>query len=467
MTRVLHPTYDRWASAYQKIRDVLDGQDRVQAQGEAYLPRPEGMSGTAYSAYVKRASFYSVGERTLTGLAGAITRTPPILTLPPRIESMRENATFEGNSFAVLLEEVVSEVLSVGRIAALLDYPATGATPGSAAYVSTFRAEGILDWREEVVGGRKRLTMLRLHEDNDDLRDGVEQHLVLTLEPAYTIRRFEVTTQRKAPGLNETTEVQIADDVVPIVNGSPLFDIPVVIISPYNLKVDVEKPPFLDLVNVNLAHYRNSADYEHSLFLTSQPTPWVAGAINEKNRPQTIGSGAFWGLPEGATCGVLEISGAGIGSIKDAMADKVAQMASLGARMVYLGKGRNETSDTASLRVKDELSLLASTVNMVEAGLLKLLRLAAEWSQPGSSDQVVLKMHRDFVSSQMDAATLTALVKAWQSGAMSHDSLLWNMKKGELVDPNRSLEEEQTLIEEESPGIQNVVPILGNGTSGT
>ncbi len=466
MARIQHPTFERWSGAYQKIRDVLDGQDQVQSQGELYLPRPEGMSGSAYSAYVKRASFYAVAERTLSGLAGAITRTPPILELPPRLDTMRENATFEGNSFSVLLEEVVSEVLSIGRIALVLDYPAAGAKVAEAPYISTFRAEGILDWREEVVGGRKKLTYLRLHEDNDDLRDEVEQHLVLTLEPAYTIRRYHVTTQRNGLGINQTTEVQIDDDVVPVVNGSPLFDIPAVIISPYNLKVDVEKPPFLDLVNVNLAHYRNSADYEHSLFLTSQPTPWVAGAINEKNKPSTIGSGAFWVLPEGATCGVLEITGAGIGSIKDAMEGKIAQMASLGARMVYLGKGRNETSDTASLRVKDELSLLASTVSMVEAGLLKLLRLAAEWTQPGTADQVVLRMHRDFVSSQMDAGTLTALVKAWQSGALSHDSLLWNLKKGELVDPNRSLEEEQALIETETPGMGNIVPILGNGTSG-
>ena len=463
MARIQHPTFERWSSAYQKIRDVLDGQDQVQSQGELYLPRPEGMSASAYSAYVKRASFYGVAERTLMGLSGAITRTPPILELPPRIASMRENATFEGNSFGVLLEEVVQEVLSIGRICLCLDYPAQGATPGSAPYISTFKAEGIRDWRTELVNGRKTLTMIRLQEDNEDLRDGTEQHLVLTLEPAYTVRRYHVTTQRNGPGINSTLETQIGDDLVPVVNGSPLFEIPVVIISPYNLKVDVEKPPFLDLVNCNLAHYRNSADYEHSLFLTSQPTPWVAGAINEKNKPTTIGSGSFWILPSDATCGVLEISGAGIGSIKDAMADKVSQMASLGARMVYLGKGRNETTDTASLRVKDELSLLASTVNMVEQGLLKLLRMAAEWTQPGTADQVVLRMHRDFVSSQMDAALLTALVKAWQSGALSHDSLLANLKRGELIDPNRSLEEEQTLIEEESPGLTNIVPILGNG----
>ncbi len=461
MTKVYHRTYDEYRAAYDKIRHVLKGQDCVQAQGELYLPRPEGMTASAYAAYVKRAAFYAVAERTLSGLTGAVTRNSAILELPPRLSTMRDNMTFEGNSFDVLLEEVLSEVLSVSRVAMLLDYPTAGATVGQTPYISTFRAEGILDWKEDLVNGRKTLTMIRLNEDNDDLDDGVEQHLVLTLEPVYTVRRYHVTSHRTANPTQPTatTETQIDDDLVPLVNGSPLLEIPICIVSPYNLKADVEKPAFLDLANVNLAHYRNSADYEHSLFLTSQPTPWVAGAINEKNKPSQIGSGAFWVLPENATCGVLEISGAGIGSIKAAMDDKVAQMASLGARMVNLGKGRNETTDTARLRTRDELSLLASTVNMVEAALRKLLRIAAEWTQPGTADQVVVKLHRDFVSSQMDAATLTALVKTWQSGAMSHDSLLMNLKRGEIIDANRSLEEEQQLIEDEGGGL--VIPFGG------
>jgi uncharacterized protein (DUF1800 family) len=95
---------------------------------------------------------------------------------------------------------------------------------------------------------------------------------------------------------------------------------------------------------------------------------------------------------------------------------------------------------------------------MVEAALRKLLRIAAEWTQPGTADQVVLKMHRDFVSAQMDPATLTALIKAWQAGAISHDTLLMNMKKGDLMDVNRAIDDEKELIEtDERDPILNVI----------
>lgn len=448
MSKIYHRTYQRRRQEWDRIRDCIEGELRLKEAGQLYLRRPSGMDAGQYLDYLKGAAFYAVAERTLRGLVGAATRNTPILELPPRIESMRQSATFEGNSLAVLIEEALSEVLSVGRFAMVLDFPTETNSPTAVPFISTFHAEHILDWRTELVSGRQTLTQIRLHEDNADLEDeGVEQHLVLSLEPAYTVRRFHVTTKRRGDGTAHIEQVEAHAPIVPEVNGRPLFEIPVVVVSPYNLKADVEKPPFLDLVNCNLAHWRNSADYEHALYLTAQPTPWIAGPLPADKVPSTIGAGALWQLPEGTQVGMLEFTGAGIAAQKEAMADKVAQMASLGARMVFSGKGRNETEGTASLRVKDELSLLASTVVMVEAGLTKLLRMAAEWTQPGMADQVKLHLHRDFVSSQIDPATVTALIKAWQAGAISHDSLLMNLKKGELVDPNRSIEEEKDLIE--------------------
>ncbi len=447
MTKIEHATYAEMRLAYDKIRDVLHGEDRLKNRGPVYLPRPEGMTQAQYTRYVQGSSFYAVAERTLRGMVGAVTRNEPIVELPDRIESMRDLATFEGNSLDVLIEDALRETMSMGRYAMILDYPTDGNSVTDAPFISTFDADSILDWREEIVDGRQKLTYLRLNERNDELDQGVEQHLVLSLSPAYTVQRFHVQSKRSGELTQTVEEIKIGEDIVPSVNGKTLNEIPAVIVSPYNLKADVEKPPFLDLVNVNLAHWRVSADYFWSLFLTSQPTPWVAGSINEKNKPTQIGSGAFWVLPEGATAGMLEFTGAGIAAQKAALDDITAQMATLGARMVYDGKGRNETTDTAKLRHRSELSLLHSSVNMVEAAILKLLRLAAEWTTPGSSDQVKVKLHRDFITSQMDAPTLTALIKAWQAGAISHDTLLMNMKKGELMDVNRAIDDEKEMIE--------------------
>ncbi|MFL4471555.1 hypothetical protein ACERZ8_17340 [Tateyamaria armeniaca] len=189
MTKIQHRTYQEHRAAYNKIRDCIAGEDRLKGQGEIYLPRPDGMSTRQYTRYLMGTSFYAVAERTLRGMVGAVTRNEAILELPPLIEPMRDAASFEGNSLAVLVEDTLREVMSLGRYALVLDYPQEGAAPASAPFISSFNAESILDWKEQLVDGKQRLTYLRLHEDNEDLEDsGVEQHLLLTLEPAYTIR---------------------------------------------------------------------------------------------------------------------------------------------------------------------------------------------------------------------------------------------------------------------------------------
>ncbi|MDJ0993799.1 MAG: hypothetical protein QNI90_09515, partial [Dinoroseobacter sp.] len=193
MAKIYHRTYQRLRRQYDKIRDVLDGEDRLHEQATLYLPKPEGQSQQQYTRYLWGASFYATAERTLRGMVGAVTRNEPVLELPPRLEPMRENATFEGNSMTVLLDDCLREVLSIGRYAMLLDYPQEAQSPASAPFISTFDAEHILDYREQLVDGQQRLTMLRLHEDNEDLEDeGIEQHLLLTLDPAYTVQRFHL-----------------------------------------------------------------------------------------------------------------------------------------------------------------------------------------------------------------------------------------------------------------------------------
>ena len=66
MTKVFHRTYNR--EQYDKIRDTIDGEDRIKKQGQLYLPKPEGVTSDGYQAYKTRSSFYAVAERTLRTL---------------------------------------------------------------------------------------------------------------------------------------------------------------------------------------------------------------------------------------------------------------------------------------------------------------------------------------------------------------------------------------------------------------
>lgn len=452
----VHADYASRKIQWARVRDALEGQDQIKSKGENYLKKPDGMTQTAYDAYKERAQYYPVVERTLRGMSGMVFRHPVKVELPKRLEPLLESATTDGHSIEVMAENVVNEVMALGRYGILVDYPSGNTTAASIPYLATYTAENIMDWKVQFIDGKRTLTRVVLKDDFDgdetDEEGGeMRLELCLNVDGNYEVRRWYAADATRA-GENVAAFSMREEPVVPLVGGKPLKSIPFVFINAYDLRPEVEKPPMLDLVDVNLGHYRNSADYEHALFLTSQPTPWAAGAINEKNKPTAIGSGAFWILPENSTCGYLEFGGAGLEAMRQAMLDKEDRMAALGARMINEGKSRNEAADTARMRGRSEMSLMANVVNMAEAGIEKALKIAAEWVT-GNAEAVEVKLNRDWVETKMDSNTLTALVKTWQSGAISHQTLYENLQSGEVAPVDRTFEEEQQMIEDEGGGI--------------
>lgn len=444
-----HVDYLTRLAQWNKVRDCLEGEDAVKLEGRKYLPKPDGMGDDAYNAYKTRASFYGVAERTLRGLSGMVLRIDPVLELPSRLEPMRDCLTTEGYGFQNLVSEILRENLSIGRYGILLDFPVTAGITDPP-YFATYFAPDIVDWDTDIIESKIILTRVLLRDQALDKAGVDEEHYreLCLLDGVYTQRVWAATVEKNPNASGGKREFVKKEETVPRVGGKPLSSIPFVFINPYDLRPEIEKPPFLDLCNVNLAHYRNSADYEHALFLTAQPTPWASGSFTEENKPTAIGSGAFWILPEDGKAGMLEFSGAGIAAQERALEKKEDRMAALGARMIYEGKVRNETAKTARMRGDGETSLLVSVVMSTEQALGKLFRMAAEW-MGSSPDDVRVAINRDFVESRMEPAEIDSLVKAWQAGAISHETLHYNLQRGEIVPSDRDLDEELEFIDNE------------------
>lgn len=442
MTRVHHRTYHRRRPQYDRIRHALDGQDAMKANAATYLRRPEGLSSDDWLQYLKGASFFPVADTTLKTLLGIAFRKDPKFAVPPRLEPMVRAASFDGRSLEVLSTDILREVLSVGRCLALLDFPITGARVTDPPHISFFKAEAILDWTSGLVNGVRRLTYLRLHEDNSDLEDtGYEQHLVLSLEPHLAVRRYHVAIGRDGDVVNQEL---VEEDRIPTIRGRPLEYIPAVIFGPYNLEPDVEKPPMLDLVDVNITHWELSANYHHALWLSAMPTPVITGTLNEDQKPRAIGPATLWMLPPDAKAYFMAAPSDAHESLRKALADAEARMNALGATMILSGVRRNEAAETASLRMANDTATLLSSINTLEAGVRTLLTWAADWVQPG---EVLVEFNRDLVSATIQPQMVTALLAAVNAGAMSRQSFIEALRKGEVVD--RPVDDEITLIDEE------------------
>jgi len=224
----------------------------------------------------------------------------------------------------------------------------------------------------------------------------------------------------------------------------------------------VEVPPAYDLAVVNLAHYRNSAIYEHTLYLTAMPTPGCTGVSDEgeKKALEAMGPGALWLLTSpNAKAFMLEFQGHGAEAIRQAMLDKLNHMASLGARMIAEKKRAAESAEKARLDSQDETSLATEIVRTVEDALTATLRTMADWVA-ANPEEVEVTFNREFVETRLTAQETLQLASAWQMGAFSEDALWWNYQRGGRVPANRTLEEDRELREEE-PEVTRFKPGAG------
>jgi hypothetical protein len=479
-----HLDYDANAAAWLRARDVFAGEDAVRAAGIRYLPRLDSQTDSEYAAYKARASFFNATARTADGFTGLIFRRAPTVKLPEReagvagaLRVFAEDVDLMGTSLYTFSKHVVSEVVTVGRAGTLVDWESEGE---QRAYVVRYAAEQILNWRVERVGGRNVVTMVVLSEEVSGARgqvsggdefetETVEQIRVLKLVEGSELRveggprshergyeyQVEVWRQKTKNGAQRSarptkTEWVKVETRIPLRLGKPLPLIPFVFHGPRHSLPQVDKLPLADIIAVNLDHYRLDADYKHGLHFTALPTAWVSGF--DKDADLRIGSSTAWvAETTGATAGFLEFTGQGLTTFERAMDRDERLMAILGSRMLEAPKRVGETADAIELRQSGESSVLMTLALSVSDSVSQVLRWIYWWNSTEESpetiseDLVLLQLNTDFTARGLASDEITAVVSAWQAGAISQETMFDLFRRGEVLPPGRTDEEEARL----------------------
>lgn len=434
---------------WETVADVLDGARVVKERGEHYLPRPNpaDVSNDAtirYQQYLARAVFVSFTRRTLDGLLGAAFRRWPTLVTPAGIDYIEMDADGAGVNIYQQSQRVTSRVLGLGRHALLVDFPTTDGIVTRAqfgqfrAQIRAIDAADVINWRTETIGGLQRLSLVVIAE-RVEVADGfgveeVEQRRVLELVEG----RYTVTLWRKG----ERGDWQIVEQYAPTdAAGSGWDEIPFVFVGSENNDPGIDRAPMLPLADLNLAHYRNSADYEDSVFFVGQVQPFITGLTAEwRDYLQTsglfIGSRAPLLLPEGGTFGMVQASPNMLA--KEAMDAKEQQMIALGARLVE-ASGAAKTATEASADSAAQHSVLSLVVNNVSDAYTKALEYVGRFQ--GATGDFEYTIASDFVEHKLEPQMLTALIQAWQSGRLPSTDLWAQLRKHGVIDPSKTDED--------------------------
>ena len=444
-----HSQYTQHLDEWTDCRDAAEGSRAIKLRGERHLPRLSGQTDDEYKSYKTRALWYGATGRTVQGLLGSVFRKAMQVEAPDAMTAQLADVTLTGITLEAFCKTALSEVLKVGRYGILVDMGKdTGTTERP--YWIGYQAERIINWATTQRNGDTVLTMVVLSEDHSEPNDAdpfahtrIPQYRVLRLVD----RTYQVEIWREVQG--SPGKWAVAETLTPTFRGGPLPYIPFVFIGPNALTPDPERPPLLDLVDVNLSHYRSSADLEHGRHFCGLPTPWVAGFPTET--VLRIGASIAWVASDpNARVGMLEFTGQGLGALETALESKEALMAILGARMLEAQKKAVESSDTHEMRHAGEASVLQSTAGTVEQGLSLAMLWHATWLGLTSAT-ASLTLNKVFMEARMNPTELSELMKSWQAGGISYDTLYWNLQRGELTRPGVTMEEEQRLIDTQAP----------------
>lgn len=449
----IKPELSAQAYKYQVVQDCVDGSEAVKSRNFTYLPHPDISSDLPglkrYADYKLRAIFYNATRHTLEGLGGQVFMRPPIIDLPTACMILEKDCDGTGLTVIQLAKKAVESVLKFGRAGLLTDFPDREGRSTSRQELisgtvrptlSLYHPNDIPNWRTKSINGRIFLTLVVLIEKYEDEDDGFEvetkvQYRVLRLRDGKaTVKIYRVDEKNQTFAYKNETIIYDG-------KGKALEELPFTFIGAKTNNADIDYPPMFDLADVNLGHYRNSADYEESVFIIGQPTPWASGldqnwVDNVLKGELRIGSRAIIPLPENGACGLLQAEPNQLAS--EAMKMKQDQMVALGAKLVQELQVQ-KTATQSNHDKSTETSILSTVADNVSEAIKYCLEWAAIFTGEVTQDKdarskaVKFDLNTEFDIVRMDSASQAQLIKTWQAGGLTDEEMRENLTTAGLA----------------------------------
>ncbi len=442
----IRPEVEARLEQWARIRAAIDGEEAVKALCDKILPRPNPTDVTAenqarYNAYLGRAVFYNVSGRTLNGLTGYVFAKEPVVTLPATLQSLETNVDGSGVTLNQQAKATLMRARAFGRGGLLVDYPSTvEATTRQqlidgnvAPTIVLYEPEQITNWDHVVIGAKSFLKMLVLKEsytvpgEDEFERNWAVQYRVLTLEDGGGVLGRIFRRPKAEVDYEPVKELEYRPQGQ---TGVRLKTIPFTFVGSSNNDPAVDTPPMLDLVNLNLAHFRNSADYEESCYIVGQPTPYVSGLtkawVDEvMNGTMQLGSRGIIPLPVGGAAGLLQATPNSMPF--EAMEHKEKQMVALGAKLVEQ-KEVQQTATEANLNNASEVSTLTAAATNVFLAYKAAFDFCGQFVGADTA-AIDFDLTEPLSQAAVTPEQATAIMAAWQGNLIDFEEARWQLKK--------------------------------------
>lgn len=477
--KYVRPEVTQLKPIYRKIRDVLAGPSAIKAAGSLYLPIPDPSDTSIYAVprynnYLERAIFFDATARTHDGFVGQMFYRETQIELPPVLEFMRANVDGQGTTLEQQAKNVAGEVLGLGRAGLYVDYTAQDGVPISIAdqekakvrpIVTRYAPERIINWRYTTIETTRFLSLVVLEEKYQKEDDGFEVHD----DWQYRELRMVFLDGRWQFRCRVWRDEEIYSETFPKRGDGQVWErITFEFIGAQDNDAEIDKPPLEGMAEINIGHYRNSAEYEEMIFMSGQPTPYATNISDmwmkeHWNNELRLGCREFIALPQDATMGLLQMA---VNTMaKEGMDAKEKQLVALGAKIAE----NKTTTTTATEENRDsviENSVLSSVAKNTSSAYSEALKLACIYSNiPVTDKTIVFEINTDFELTRLSPQDRTQLLAEWQGGGITWEEYRWNMKRGGVayLDDNKAKDliaaEQEDNIDLEAKRVAATTPV--------
>ena len=426
---------------YAIIEDALSGEEIIKGKTTKYLPMPascKSVNDARYVAYITRAVYYNMILPTLEALVGQIFLRPPSVKLPALLAPMEKNINGEGLELTQLVRKAANHVLPYGRGGFLTDFPTVDRplTVGEvesgyySPFITFYEPWAINNWLVQKVGNKKKLVSLVLTENYEE-RDG--ETFAVTIKKAHRVYNLidNVCTVQLYKEKTAVSERMTLKDN----NGIPFTEIPFQFIGSENNDPEIDYPPFYNLATLNIAHYRNSADYEESVFLVGQPTPVYSGLTEDWVETYfkdgvPFGSRASVPLPEGANAELLQAQPNSMAF--EAMTHKEDQMRAVGAKILNSKNTVERKQSEIEIEASSQKSVLTTIKDNLQNALVSSLKTACLFTG-ANPDEIEVVLNDNFDLTSMTAEELRYLTELYVGNGISFGEFRDNLRRSGIA----------------------------------
>jgi hypothetical protein len=441
----LEQAYDCW---------TLLNADGLGAAKEKYLHKEPAEPAGAYKARLDRATYTPIYRDSIRSYAGLLSRFQ-VIDAPPSMEAHDDNVDLQGSSMQSFLTLTDEMALRDGGAFVMVDMmPETSANnffdqmnDGRHPYFISIKRCDVINWRVSYERGVERVeqvTVRQLRSTPDP-----EGGFGAKVEPIYyVLTPGKVETYRLVKSDASRWSNQKIDEM-----STSMPIVPIVWYGATTTRFAQGDLPMDGLADLSIQHFQHRSDLAELLHKCAMPVPVRKGApigADGQAAPLILGPNTAVDLPaEGGDFRFAEPSGKSLERHQSEIKHIEELMDRSSLNFLY---GANvKTATEASLRASQVSSSVAALVRNKSAMFGVLMRLWAWYAGEQSSitEESGLAMNDSLMSKPLEASEMAQLVNLYSNGLLSKRTILDELQRGGVLDPDLVVEDEIERIEED------------------